>query len=359
MIDPDTRLTLIGPMPPPINGQSVVMRHMAAELEQHFSRLRIADTREGGFGRLLDPVVKLSRSVASWWAVFGADSVYIAVKAGHGMWLTTAAAGFARLSRAKVFLHHHSYLYVRERKRRMVALTRAAGPEACHIVLSDSMANQLTHVMPEIRHPFVVGNAGLIDKSLLHLPLKSDGTEVVFGHVSDLSVEKGIAEVVDLAVDLLRAGKRFRLIIGGPTTDDESRRQIARAAGELGDRFEYRGVISGKAKHDFFEEITHFVFPSRYAHEAVPLVLYEALAAGVVCVATRQGAIADQLNGSPSFLAAKAESFVDDTLPVLLGETVSYSTSAKCREAYVRALRQAEDQLGDLIRLMAGPASRS
>ncbi len=350
----DTRLTLIGPMPPPINGQSVVMQHMVSELTPHFPNLRIADTREGDDTSSLRPLAKLSRSAASWWAVRDADSVYIAVKAGHGMWLTSVAAAAARRAGARIFLHHHSYFYVRERKRRMVALTRAAGPAACHIVLSDSMAAQLRDVMPEIRDVMVVGNAGLIDKTLLELPLKQDGAEVVLGHVSDLSVGKGIAEVVDLAVGLRNEGIQFRLIVGGPTIDEEARRQIERATSELGDRFEYRGLVSGQSKHDFFNDITHFVFPSRYVHEAVPLVLYEAMAAGAVCIATRQGAIADQVADCPHLLADSADTFVRDVLPALAGVSVSAKTSRDCRQAYERALSEAEAELAELIDRLAG-----
>ena len=146
----DVRLTLIGPLPPPIHGQSVVMGRMVSELAPHFPRMRIADIGEGDAVGWLRPVIKLRRSVSALWSIPGSDAVYIAVKAGHGMWLTTAAAGLARLAGARVFVHHHSYAYVRERKPRMVALTRAAGPHAHHIVLSHSMASELRDVMPEI-----------------------------------------------------------------------------------------------------------------------------------------------------------------------------------------------------------------
>jgi glycosyltransferase involved in cell wall biosynthesis len=347
------RLTLIGPMPPPIHGQSVVTCRMVSELAPHFTHLRIADTSEGDAVRWLRPFIKLHRSAGAWWSIRGSDAVYIAVNSGHGMWLTTAAAGLARLAGARVFLHHHSYAYVRERKARMVALTRAAGPHAHHIVLSHSMASDLCDVMPEIRRLLVVGNAGLVDRALLELPLRADGGDLVLGHLSNLSLEKGIAEVVDLASALHRADIRVRLVVGGPTVDGESRLHLDRAARELGELFEYRGPVIGEAKRIFFKEITHFVFPSRYVHEAVPLVLYEAMAAGAVCVATRRGSISEQLEGSPGVLAQSADSFVDETLPVLVGASVSTAASHESRQAYLRALSESERQLTDVVTLVA------
>ena len=215
------------------------------------------------------------------------------------------------------------------------------------------MATDLCNVMPEVRRLFVIGNAGLVDSALLHLPLKLDGGELVLGHLSNLSLEKGIAEVVDLASALHRAGIPVRLIVGGPTADGQSRLQLDHAARELGELFEYRGLVTGKAKHAFFEEITHFVFPTRYVHEAVPLVIYEAMAAGAVCVATRQGSISEQLAGSPGVLARTQDSFVQDTLPVLVDGPVSAATSQKSRQAYLRALSESERQLADFVRLLA------
>jgi glycosyltransferase involved in cell wall biosynthesis len=208
--------------------------------------------------------------------------------------------------------------------------------------------------MPEISEPLVLGNAGLIDTSLSELPLKSDGADPVLGHLSDLSVEKGIGAVVDLAVALYKSGKRVRLIVGGPAIEGESQRHLDRATQELGDLFEYRGILTGDSKHAFFQDITHFIFPSRYAHEAVPLVLYEAMAAGAVCVATRQGSIPDQLEGSPCLLTNGAESFVEEALPFIADTSVSTAVSQGCRRAYLGALSEAEQQLAELIDLLAG-----
>lgn len=347
------RLTLIAQMPPPINGQSVVMGHMASALAPHFAHMRIADIGVGEAVGWRRPFVKLRRFALAWWLIWGSDAVYAAVNVDRGMWLTTATAGLARLVGARMFLHHHSYAYVRARKSRMVALARIAGRHAYHIVLSPSMANDLRGAMPEIRSPLVIGNAGLVDKKLLGLAPKPNG-DLVLGHLSNLTLEKGIAEVVDLAIALNRAGTRARLVVGGPVADQACRLHLDRAARELGALFDYRGPLTGAAKHGFFDEITHFVFPSRYVHEAVPLVLYEAMAAGAVCVATRQGAIPEQLEGSPGILAESADSFVREALPSLIGASASSTVSRQSRQAYLRALGESEKQLAAFMTLLAG-----
>lgn len=349
----DVRLTLVGPLPPPINGQSVVMNYMSQRLSPHFPRLSIADSSGDESLPWRRTFTALRQAIVAWRLTLKSDSVYLAVKAGRGMWLTAMTAGLARLVGAEIFLHHHSYAYVRMRKLRMVALTRVAGPTGHHIVLSRAMARDLAKAMPEIRTMLIIGNACLVDRGLLDLPLKNDEALMTLGHLGTLTLDKGIGEVVSLAIALHRAGARIRLVIGGPVTNREAQQHLYRAAIELGDRFEHRGTLAGAAKTEFFRDITHFIFPTRYVHEAVPLVLYEAMAAGAVCVTTRQGSIPEQLEGSPSVLADSQSSFVAEVLPQLLASRVKFVESHASRQAYLRALAQADRELGDFIALLA------
>ncbi|MGW0161209.1 glycosyltransferase family 4 protein [Mycobacterium sp. NPDC003323] len=234
----------------------------------------------------------------------------------------------------------------------MVALAKVAGKGARHIVLSQMMAKDLRATMPEIRQTLIIGNAALVDQSLLDLPLKADQDRIVLGHLSNLYLDKGIAEVVELAIRLHRAGCELRLIVGGPVAESAAQDHLERAASLLGHRFEYRGRLNGSEKHEFFNEITHFVFPSAYAHESVPLVLYEAMAAGVVCVATRRGSIAEQLSGSPGVLARSRETFVEDVLPVISKMAASSKSSMESRECYTRALAEANLSVEEFISVL-------
>lgn len=346
---PRTPLTLIGPLPPPVDGQSMVMRYMVSHFHTRLPHLRVADTAVPAVGRRGRALTKLGRATRACRSIPRSKAVYLAVKADRGMWLTASTALVARLFRARIFLHHHSYTYLRQRTPRMVALTHAAGPQAHHIVLAHTMELALRAAMPEIRSVLVLNNAGLVDRSLLDLPLKDDGAQLVLGHLSNLYLDKGIAEVVDLALALQQAGTRVRLVVAGPIVQDECRGHLERAAYRLGPLFCYRGPVVDESKHAFFQEITHFVLPTRYVHESVPLVLYEAMAAGVVCASTRHGSIAEQLATGPALIANSKDSFVTDTLPMLIGASASRTDSAASRDGYLRAVREFDQQFGDFV----------
>ena len=112
----------------------------------------------------------------------------------------------------------------------------------------------------------VIGTAGVLDKVLLQLPLQADASALLLGPLRNLSAEKGMGDVIALALALNKAGRPTRLIMGGPAVDSAPRDHLLRASQELGELFEYRGTLTGVEKHRFFEEITHFVFPSPYVH---------------------------------------------------------------------------------------------
>lgn len=352
--DPELPIAIVGPLPPPLNGQTLMTSQIAAELKSHSVDICVINIGGRGARPRLGLLNGLWRSIKAMAAIGGHRTVYIAVKAGKGMWLTTAAAAAARRNGSRIFLHHHSYAYVGERKARMVALARVAGPDAHHIVLSPKMSEELKQVMPELNDPLILGPAWRLEKELLDLPLRADGAPIVLGHLSILTLEKGVAEAVDLAIALNRAGTHVRLIMGGPIPDAAAKGEIERARRDLGDLFEYRGALHGQPKIDFFGEITHFVFPSRYAHEAVPAVLNEAMAAGAVCVATKQGLIPDMLQNSPSLLAERADSFVAEVMPFLVGRSASADASAASREAFLAELDESKRQLAHLVALVTG-----
>ncbi|OYU71979.1 MAG: hypothetical protein CFE32_25085, partial [Alphaproteobacteria bacterium PA3] len=55
----------------------------------------------------------------------------------------------------------------------------------------------------------------------------------------------------------------------------------------------YWGAVGAEEKKRFFEAVAFFVFPTQYKNEAEPVVILEALSAGVPVVAFQRGCIAE------------------------------------------------------------------
>jgi glycosyltransferase involved in cell wall biosynthesis len=123
-----------------------------------------------------------------------------------------------------------------------------------------------------------------------------------------LCLEKGVARVVDAAIGMRNADLDINLRMGGSCSDATAKLAISRAERELGSRFEYWGPVSEADRFGFYEGLDYFLFPSSYRNEAQPLVLFEAMASGVACIAGRIGCIADQV-GERGGLACALEDF--------------------------------------------------
>jgi glycosyltransferase involved in cell wall biosynthesis len=111
--------------------------------------------------------------------------------------------------------------------------------------------------------------------------------EVVIGHLANLSREKGSVDLLKAARRAWAQGARFRIVLAGPAMPNfESFWRTCRPA----DTVRRLGVLDAAQKRDFFAGIDVFALPSR--SDSFGLVLPEAWANGVPCLAYRAGGIA-------------------------------------------------------------------
>jgi glycosyltransferase involved in cell wall biosynthesis len=112
-------------------------------------------------------------------------------------------------------------------------------------------------------------------------------SDIVIGHLANLSEEKGSVDLLRAADIAWQKGESFRIVLAGPQMPN-----FARFWNDYRwrDRVQCLGVLSESQKRDFFAGIDVFALPSR--SDSFGLVLLEAWANGVPNVAYRAGGIA-------------------------------------------------------------------
>lgn len=346
---------VIAAMPPPVHGQSAVTANIVNMLTQASCRTILADTSperlERSLAYHLIRMRKLSVAVLRLFAASFQRSkrMYTVVESGAGIAYNLLAVLLYRALGYELFLHHHTARYVRGRNRLVALLTTLAGRKAIHIILSDHMAADIRSRYPAIKRTQTLHNARNVEPFDRTRP--SDECRLRLGLLANLSTEKGLDTAIAAGLAAAEAGLDVKLILAGPPGDPAASSTISRICRDA-DLFEYRGPVYGQAKRAFFEEIDVFLFPTRYAHEAQPLVVLEAMAAGVPVIAAERGYIAELMRGCGTVVPADADF---STASVALLRTWSadrsalYEAGERSRARFDQLMRISERQFQTLL----------
>lgn len=135
---------------------------------------------------------------------------------------------------------------------------------------------------------------------------------IVVGYLGRLMATKGYAEVIEGVGRIVAANGRqaVEMAVAGPWGSARDEREFASSAARLapGASINLVGELPSPVEvSKFLQRIHVLALPTRYAVEAQPLVLLEAMAHGVPVVATNHAAMVDTLPSEPGGVTAGVE----------------------------------------------------
>jgi len=340
---PTPDIVVVGTLPPPIHGASLITARVADWLARR-STVHLVDIESEGPVRTARKAVRYVRAVSGL-GRFAGCGVYLPSSGGEAILADAAVCRRARALGCRIAIHHHSHAYVRVRSRTMATLVAAAGPEALHLVGCPRQGERLQELYPGIGHVQPLSNAPIAVDPGSAAPPGPDGP-VRLGHLANLSLDKGLGELLDLAEALVADGREVEVVLGGPIAADASAR-VDRARDRLGGRVVHLGPLDEDGKAAFFRRIDLFVFPSRYRHETLPVVVHEAMSHGVPVLATAIGCVAEQVGSAGRCIDTEAD-FVAEALPLVDELAGRPELRALARETYVDQLVGSERELAAL-----------
>jgi glycosyltransferase involved in cell wall biosynthesis len=353
-------VVVIGALPPPVHGASLVNRLMTDELGR-VACVRVADVSPDTLKRSVRYHLERARRMAAAagtllsQALRGDRRLYFCIAGGSGVYYDVALAALARLLRYRIFIHHHSFTYVNRRDWRSALLFALCGRDAVHICLCPTMAQRLKARYSAIGRQAIFSNAALMPPGVAR-EVKEDGP-LMLGHLGNLTLEKGLDTVISVFRRLRGAGVPVRLALAGPAKGSGEISLIDDARRDFPEDVVYRGPLYGAQKDAFFRDIDAFLFPSRYANEAQPLVLFEAMAAGVPVVATCRGCIGDDVPAEAGLVSAE-EDYVDAAIALLRRwheDRARLGAAAQAASRCMGELRSAARRdLADIVKVIAG-----
>ncbi len=295
-------IAFVGPLPPPLNGFSNVCAMMLVMLRSNgevhvFDRAPRHTQPRQLIAQLLLPlryaVLCLRRR----------DVVlYLALSGAYGQLYDWLYVLVSKVLRRPIYIHHHSFAYIYQPTRLnhwFFAWVRSAD----HIVLSRSMGDALVGLYGlNPARVKAVSNAAFYASAEALRPAPDGRAPLRLGYLSNITFEKGIVEFFSILDRLRELHIEYRAHVAGPVA--EATRATFEKLLSGASQVEYVGPVFGEAKDAFYRQLDLFLFPTKYANEAEPLVVYEALRQGVYVIACDRGAISEMLrNGAGAVFA--------------------------------------------------------
>ena len=347
------RLWVVGPLPPPINGQSLYTAAIVGRFSEAFviRQHRIAGSVVDKLLSCLKAALDVLKNGRSGEVAYTTPPGQLGIVPFLLVILAMRWKGF------NILIHHHTFRPVYKAPlRSMRLLVFLAGARQTHILLSRNMAALFRKFYGTGRDLRVIA----VSNAWLSPPARPADVSpcaraITLGHMSVLTREKGVLQVLDIHRALLRRGIEAGLIIAGPVKDEELRQEIA-AYCEHEPSATYLGPVSGDAKARFFASITDFVLPSSLVDEAEPLVMYETMSLGVNFYATPVGCIPEILP-ERYLLTADQESNAERIIRNRADQVDTHADSPTSlhEAAYSISVGQLSELIGSIIRLAASP----
>lgn len=309
--DRRARVLVVGPVPPPYHGGAVATRYILdSQLAREFRLVHVDTSDRRGlenigrldvgnialallhFGRFMHLLVRRKPQL-----------VYVPVAQNRLGFLRDCLFLFPALAARKpVVIHVHGggFASFADRTDRFTrGLIRAMLRRVRRVIVLGEKLGRELHPTVGTERIAIVPN-GIQDAAGVRQQrgtgvdprpgVPADASTTVL-YLGTLMEAKGFLDLIEAVKRLARRGRSVHLVLAGAFFRASDRARAEVAASGFESHIEFVGVVDGEAKAAVLHGADIFAFPTRYANEAHPYVLLEAMAAGLPVIATPRAAI--------------------------------------------------------------------
>lgn len=300
-------LIFVGPLPPPILGESIALQSLyeAEKLHEIFDVKKMNLSRKdfenpGGLAmdKLFFDSIKLAYT--AFLSVFNKNAIlYISIsQTKMGLIRDCLFIRFAKVSnRNRVVAHLHGNNLggtidaTSGRLRKFIENTLKKVDVG--IVLGGKLAPNYKNLVKRVE---VVSNGipeHFIRKHEINFNRKKERLSILY--LSNLMAEKGYVELIHAVVGLIKEGVDLELNLVGAIQSENEFQEVKRFIDKYGmaDRIIYHGTKRGEEKKRFFLEADMMALPTKYKVEGQPMSIIEGMAAGLPIISSDRGIIAE------------------------------------------------------------------
>jgi len=320
-------IVIAGQFPPPVNGFAFITQEMAKVLAGKYETTIIDLAPHVPNNGLPYHLRRLGLTIKGLWPLLRESSnvgrrFYMASESRLGLLYNIILGGAARLLGYPIYIHYHNFNFIDGHSILMWLLLRVLGKETTHIFLCPVMAKRFTERYNRSVKSIILSNSAFVEEGGSNVRKWLPENPLIIGLLSNLNDEKGLSLFLDTLRQAVGKGLNVCGVLAGPPVTEHDRKTILAAEQEFGDRLDYRGPLYGEDKAAFFRDIDIFVFPTCYANEAQPTVIFEAMANGVPVISYNRGSIKGQV-GRCGAIAEQTDNFASFAVEWLKARMVS------------------------------------
>ena len=338
-------ICIVGTFPPPVHGMSVVNSEIVNNFRKQGKSIFVINHASKTFSknkflrilrvqRVIKGVVLAIRTMTKW------KVLYIGLSGGLGQVYDLLFVFIGRVFRKRIYIHHHSFAYIDKPTIISRLIISASGVKATHIVLCERMQSMFRMIYPAVNVVRVISNVAIVKKNNDANP-KEKGVKTL-GYLSNICIEKGIEEFLEVAEHLKRKGIVFNALIAGPFQSDDVKKYVSNRIENL-PMVKYVGPKYDDDKAEYFKAIDVLLFPTKYENEAQPLTIFEASSYGVPVIAWERGCISEMMTNGAGVLVKK-----DDVYSIVAVDQImkwynhpdEFQSASKCTLQKFRCLQE-------------------
>ncbi|MGP7818704.1 glycosyltransferase family 4 protein [Niallia sp. 01092] len=303
------KIAVIGPLPPPIHGESLAIQSIieSEKLNQEFIIKPINTNRKmiknpGGFaiGKVMQDIAIILRIL-----FINTDIGYISISQTKlGLLRDLVIIYLLNIKKVKIITHLHGNslgITIENLSKFWKRIVKYVFKRInIGIVLGQSLSHNYQGLVQDLR---VVQN-GVSEEFLLNeqiekaIELKSKKDFVQIVYLSNLIESKGFLLLAKSCVELIKEGLPIRLVLAGAIHNKDSYDELIELINKQNCKEEitYLGTVFGKEKQQLLLDSDLMVLPTKYKTEGQPLSIIEGMAAALPIISTKVGCIEDMIN---------------------------------------------------------------
>lgn len=323
---------VVSQLPPPLHGSSRMTREFLDSLTRNGMTYQLVERR---FSRTIDEIGRFSlKKVVSGVLLIlrastamvtrpGAKIVIFATNRGFSLYCDALIAWVARglrLERAS-YIHSAGWMHrAAESRMSKWAVAELTSRVSVVAALSAKLASEFGAKILILPNCTAKANTRPSEKDI----------DILF--LGNLIPEKGAGDAIGVCRELNKTpSEHCRLVIAGPAPTSQDLQHLKNLAEQAGiaDRVSFVGAVDDVQRDDLLGRTKVMLFPSTYQFEAQPLVLIEAMSAGVPIVAYGVGGIPDLLSGEAGLcVEPKNLEQLVEAVKTTLGSRMEFSRNA-------------------------------